>query len=311
MNRNTLPPAVAAFVAAIFLSSSTLLTAAGAERHEHKVITAKQGGSLTFKAAVGAIEIKTHAQDEVVYDAELKPGGGWFGGGGDVAEKLEFVYEQAEGNVKITMKWKDDKQPRNVSLNARHTLLIPAGYSVDVKTAGGGIEGVDINGTVAAQTSSGSIRFGKVNGEIKARTSGGSVTVADVEGNVEVKTSGGSIQVGNVAGNVAASTSGGGIKLGAVTGEVKGSTSGGSISAELAAQIAQPLDLSTSGGGIKLAVPGDFKADLDARTSGGNVDCELPIQGTIKRNSINGKVNGGGPKVTLHTSGGSIKVAKR
>jgi hypothetical protein len=41
------------------------------------------------------------------------------------------------------------------------------------------------------------------------------------------------------------------------------------------------------------------------------VDCELPVDGASKRNSIHGKVNGGGPKVTLHTSGGSIKVVKR
>ena len=83
------------------------------------------------------------------------------------------------------------------------------------------------------------------------------------------------------------------------------------ITAELAKQIEDPLELSTSGGYISLAVPGDFKADLHASTSGGRVACELPLEGMIKPSSINGKVNGGGPEVTLHTSGGNIEVAKR
>lgn len=308
MKSTSLPALLTATVLLVINATSTSFAA---ERHEQKELPAADGGTLTFKAVVGSVEIKTHDQDKVSYSAEIKPGNRLLGFGSAPVEDLVFAYEISGADVTITMKWKDDQRPRNVNLSARHTLLIPNRYHLDVQTAGGKIHGEDIHGNVIANTSGGGIRFGRVNGDIKARTSGGGITVADVEGNVEVKTSGGSIQVGNVAGNVAASTSGGGIKLGAVTGEVQGSTSGGSISAELVAQIAQPLELSTSGGGIKLAVPGDFKADLDARTSGGGVDCELPIQGTIKRSSIAGQLNGGGPKVTLRTSGGSIKVSKR
>jgi hypothetical protein len=79
----------------------------------------------------------------------------------------------------------------------------------------------------------------------------------------------------------------------------------------LTGQIVKPLELSTSGGSIRLAVPADFKADLNASTSGGKVDCELPLTGTTKKSSINGQLNGGGPKVRLSTSGGNIRVAKR
>ena len=86
---------------------------------------------------------------------------------------------------------------------------------------------------------------------------------------------------------------------------------GGSIRAALARQISQSIKLSASGGSINLTVPDDFKADHNASTSGGGVDCALPVEGTVKRSSIKGKVNGGGAKVALHTAGGSIAVAKR
>ncbi len=305
-----LPALVAAFALATVTASSPL-QAADAERVEHKSLPATSGGTLTFKTVVGAIDIQTHDKDEVVYDAELKPATGWFGGGSASIDKLEFAYENSGGDVKITMKWQDDDRPRNANVNARHTLLIPARYNLDVRTAGGKIEGSDINGRIAAHTSGGSIRFGKVNGEVKAHTSGGSITLEDIKGNADVSTSGGSIKVGKVEGDVEANTSGGSITVGEVTGEMKGHTSGGSISAQLARQISESLELSTSGGSINLSVPDDFKADLNASTSGGRVECELPLQGTVKRSSVNGKVNGGGPKVTLSTSGGSIKVAKR
>jgi DUF4097 and DUF4098 domain-containing protein YvlB len=311
MNRKPLTQPLAAALAVAVIAALSPNPVLAAERQEHKQLPAGGGGTLTFKAVVGSIEIKTHDRNLVIYDAVLKPGGGSLEPGTALVEDMMFDYETSGDDVTITMKWKENKSPRNIKLSARHTLSIPLHYNLDVRTAGGKISGDDINGKVAANTSGGSIRFGKVNGEINARTSGGGITVADVQGNVEVKTDGGSIHVGNVDGNVAANTSGGGITLRTVTGEVKGDTSGGSITAELAGQIQQPLELTTSGGSIKLTVPGEFKMDLSASTSGGNVDCELPVEGAVERDSINGKVNGGGPKVTLRTSSGGIKVAKR
>ena len=291
------------------LAASTSLQAANAERHEHKLLSANSGGRLTLKAAVGAIEIKTHDQKMVTFDSVLKPGGA--SKSSALLDQIEFDYQTDNGDVTIIVKWKDDKQPRNANLNGRHTLVIPAKYNIDVRTAGGSITGEDINGRVAAHTSGGEIRLGNVNGQIKAHTSGGDITLAGVKGDADINTSGGNITLGQVDGDVIARTSGGNIKLGAVTGNLRCSTSGGSITAELAKQIANPLELSTSGGNINLAVPGNFKADLQASTSGGRVACGLPLEGRIKPSSINGRVNGGGPEVRLHTSGGNIEVAKR
>ena len=300
---------LAAVAALATLTTSTSLSAADAERHEHKELSANSGGTLTLKAVVGTIEVKTHDQNVVTFDSVLKPGRKRKSS--ELIDQIEFDYQTANGDVTISVRWKDDKQPRNANLNGRHTLVIPAKYNVDLRTSGGNIVGEEIDGRVAAHTSGGEIQFGNVNGELKAHTSGGNITLNGVHGNADINTSGGNITLGKVQGDVLARTSGGNIKLGSVTGNLKGSTSGGSITAELANQIANPLELSTSGGNISLAVPGDFKADLQASTSGGRVACELPLDGRIKPSSMNGKVNGGGPKVTLHTSGGNIEVAKR
>jgi DUF4097 and DUF4098 domain-containing protein YvlB len=194
MKRHAFSNTLATVLAAVVLTSTTLLQAAQANREEYKELTASSGGTLTFTTVGGAIEIKTHDRDTVVYDAELKAGG-WFSSGSAVLDQIEFDYEKSGGDVKITMKWKNDKQPRRSNLNAHHTLLIPAHYNIDVRTAGGSIKGTDINGKVAARTSGGSIRFGKVTGDLKVHTSGGSIALDDVKGDADAQTSGGSINV--------------------------------------------------------------------------------------------------------------------
>lgn len=279
---------------ALFLTTSAFTeTAWAADRTEHKVLSVARGGTLIFETFSGSIDIKTHDSEQIVYDAVLKVNRGWFGRKSADVDDVVFEYETSGTDSKIVVKWNKGFKARFSSINVQHTLLVPAHYNIDVRTAGGGISGDGIGGQVKAKTAGGSIHFNGVTGDIVARTSGGSIRITKVVGDVDVGTAGGSITVSEITGNL------------------KGTTSGGSIRAELDAQIQKPLELSTAGGSVTLSVPGDFQADLNASTSGGSVSCELPIQGTIKRQSINGKVNGGGPEVRLHTSGGSIRVLKR
>jgi len=279
-----------ALMAGALPNLSGSLPAAESERHEHKELPAQSGGTLTFKSCVGGIEVRAHAGATVAYDAVVKP----FNGHDDshsarLIDLLEFDYANVGGDVMITLKWKDDRQPNNVNLNAHHTLLIPSHYNIDVRTSGGGIHAEDIGGRVTARTSGGGIRLGNIEGTVDAQTSGGGIALETVHGDARIK------------------TSGGGIKVGMVT----GSTSGGSIEASLSNQIQKPLVLKTSGGSIRLTVPADFKGDLHASTSGGRVKCGLPLQGSFNDQSVSAKINGGGPEVTLRTSGGNIDVAQR
>lgn len=52
--------------------------------------------------------------------------------------------------------------------------------------------------------------------------------------------------------------------------------------------------------------------DLDAHTSGGDVTTDMPVTilGRQTESTLNGKVNGGGPKLVLRSSGGDIRVRR-
>jgi len=66
----------------------------------------------------------------------------------------------------------------------------------------------------------------------------------------------------------------------------------------------------TSGGNVEIAVASNVSANIDAATSGGSVECDLPVtvQGKIHESSIKGTVNGGGPLIYAHTSGGDVRI---
>lgn len=141
-------------------------------------------------------------------------------------------------------------------------------------------------------------------------TSGGSITIAALIGEVEAYTSGGSIKLGKIVGDVNVKTSGGSIKVDDVAGEINAKTSGGSIRVSMSRQPEHDSKLSTSGGSVTAYLRSDIAVDLSASTSGGRVSSDFDVNGSVRRTSIDGEINGGGPKLVLRTSGGSVRVEK-
>jgi hypothetical protein len=66
--------------------------------------------------------------------------------------------------------------------------------------------------------------------------------------------------------------------------------------------------LTTSGGSVTAYLANDIAVDLDASTSGGRVKSDFMVVGKIKKTSIKGTINGGGPDLKLKTSGGSVRI---
>ncbi len=148
------------------------------------------------------------------------------------------------------------------------------------------------NYNVKLDTSAGAIKVEDLTGEVNAHTSGGSILVEDVEGDVNIKTSGGSLTLENIIG------------------EINAKTSGGSINLKLPHSSIQDTKVKTSGGSITAYLAEDIAVDVSAKTSGGRVTSEFPVNGAIKKRAINGTINGGGAKLYLKTSGGSVRLKK-
>ena len=82
----------------------------------------------------------------------------------------------------------------------------------------------------------------------------------------------------------------------------------------LGAQPKADCYLEVSGGDIKLTLPRSVAVDLDAESSGGKIVTAIPVTMTVsgepKPGALRGKINGGGPKLTLRASSGDIRLSE-
>lgn len=209
-------------------------------------------------------------------------------------------------------------------------VTVPRQFGTNLSTSGGSIGVTGMKGEVTAHTSGGWLSFDRVEGAINASTSGGGIglsgakgrttvhtsggwiRVTDQSGDLDASTSGGWISIDTASGHIKAHTSGGWITARAISGAIDASTSGGGVTAALVGQPSAECRLSTSGGWINLSLPSDAHVDLDASTSGGGVTSDFPVAFADEHNhsTLRGPLNGGGPLVYLHTSGGWIHVKR-
>lgn len=189
-------------------------------------------------------------------------------------DNMEVDFKTSGKNVSIKGDFERSNYGFNNSSNIRvnYKITLPQDYNIDLKTSGGSIEVEDLKGNVDAYTS------------------GGSISLEDMQGDIDIKTSGGSITLDNIIGAIDADTSGGSIKLNLPKTPTKDST------------------LRTSGGSIKAYLAKDIAVDLVAKTSGGRVSSEFDVNGEVKKQSIKGTINGGGPQLVLKTSGGNVRI---
>ena len=336
MKSNSLVCFRAAFLPATLIALAGTIARAEVEDKITKSFEVAPGGQLVVDVDRGSIEVKTSEAGSVNIEVTRKAGGSK-----SKAEKTlkdHVVTTQQTGDkVEVRAKYEGEKLTgwfgRSPDLQVSFVITVPHKFDVDLKTAGGHIKVGDLTGKLKAHTSGGNLTFKQIEGPVSAHTSGGHINVAGCKGDVDLKTSGGNLTLSDIEGDVTASTSGGHINADRLSGKAvvktsggnigfsgnKGSiearTSGGHVSAELLEQPASNCLFDTSGGNITIAMTDKVAVDVDASTSGGRVSSDLPvvsiIQGEQKKNELRGKINGGGPLVKAHTSGGNVRLAKK
>ena len=215
-----------------------------------------------------------------------------------------------------------------------------AAGDLGLHTGGGSIEVHHANGKLVAETGGGSVRIDSCTqgasvetggssieirqcaGRVKASTGGGNVDLSDIDGPVDIETGGGSIHLNGAKGHVHAETGGGGIELYGVP-SARAETGAGGISVKLVNTSGERHDsvLETGAGDITLYLASDVAIDLRASVDMGNghritsdfPDIHVSSEGDQwgpKTLTAEGKLNGGGPIVKVHTSTGDICIKR-
>lgn len=226
------------------------------------------GGLLKLDTNAGSIKIDTHNDNVVKVTVRIE------GDNEEDEDKVKVSFDASGNNVTVIGERENSGKGfwgRN-HVKVAYSVTVPVNYNLDLDTAGG------------------SIKVNDLTGDVNAHTSGGSISLGHIDGLVDVNTSGGSIKVDEV------------------TGTIKAHTSGGSITAKISKQPKGDSKLTTSGGSITAYLAEGISVDLTARTSGGRVKSDFEVDGEKTKKSIQGAINGGGPKLVLKTSGGSVKI---
>jgi hypothetical protein len=111
-------------------------------------------------------------------------------------------------------------------------------------------------------------------------------------------------------GGVKLHTSGSSISTDAITGNIDAHTFGGKIKVTIYEPMTQDAKLPKSEGSITAYLIADIQTNIYASTSGRPVKSNFKIDGNVKKMLIRGSINGGGPKLKLKTSSGSIKIKR-
>lgn len=298
-----------------FFILALLLLASGCPVHaqndelaaQHKSFQVSPGGSLDIDAEYARIEIKGAAGVTVDIKATL-------------TKHFATKIVQRGNDVHVTSRcdcrfWHRVWYQIFVHETPHFVVTVPLQYHLNLRTSGGDINVDGLEGSIRAGTSGGELRFSNIAGSVAGATSGGKIKMSVVRGDVHLRTSGGSISIDRVDGRIVAETSGGGIEAYRVTGSIEAQTSGGTITATIAKQPISDCRLSTTGGGIIVGLPGEVSLDIDAATTGGQVSSDFPVfvrgGGILTASSLQGRINGGGPRLWLRTTGGDIRIKSK
>jgi len=286
------------FVAAGLLAILPLSVQAKIERRVEKTFTVQAGATLKVETQGGDVRVKSGSGDKVQVTAVQKIRADSEAEADELLKKLELSIEQQGGDVAASAKYAKKTAGFNFGswppVQVDFEITVPTKFNTELKTSGGDIVIGDLTGTVSARTSGGDVKLGRIDGEVRAHTSGGDIRLAHATGVTDLHTSGGDIRIGTVLNTLNASTS------------------GGDVTAEFIGALKGDCELSTSGGDVGVTVDAKAGFQLEASTSGGEVEAEgLTItieRGGIGKTRLHGKVNGGGPLLKLHTSGGDIEL---
>jgi DUF4097 and DUF4098 domain-containing protein YvlB len=131
---------------------------------------------------------------------------------------------------------------------------------------------------------------------------------------VKFTTVNGGIEVSGLNGRITAETTNGGVTTRNIGGQLEATTTNGGLDIDVAKMPEGGVKLECTNGGIKLRLPRDAKATISASISNGGIsagDLQIEQTGETSRRHLEGRLNGGGPRVQIEGTNGGISLASR
>jgi len=251
---------------------------------------------LAFTTFDGSIEIRPWDKPEVQVVVEKR------GRDKHDVDLIEVKATQDGNRVEVTVTEPKNRGGFNLEFNnhrsAKLFVSVPASADISARSGDGSIDIEKVNGKVRLSSGDGSINGRLLTGAVDAHTGDGAIKLADVRGDLRVDTGDGSISLGGQLTSVHARSGDGSVI----------------IEAEQGSAAEGDWDIVTGDGSVTLAVPDGFGAELDAHTGDGRIRMEditlSNVSGALGRNTVKGRLGGGGHNLRVRTGDGSITLRR-
>jgi putative adhesin/cell wall-active antibiotic response 4TMS protein YvqF len=193
------------------------------------------------------------------------------------------VLESITGDVTIT------------NSNASTTLRTIGG-KVQVTNKYGHVDVQDVKGDAAIENRYSAVNAERIGGRLKIEGRNNSVDIDQVNGSLEVETSYKTLSVRNAKGTMTLSNRHGDVDI------------------ELDGQPRSDVTVNAQYSDVTIAMPANSTFQLDGRTRYGNVDSSfdgVSVNTSGREKTVRGQVGQGGPRISIETDHGNIRLEKR
>ncbi len=293
----------------VVLLASTFAVASTPQGTFEKTFSVSGPVDLEVQTRSGDIIVRSGGSGSVSIRGKIFVGDHWLFGNrhADVSDIEQHPPLRQEGNsIRV-----DYVNTRDISVD--YEITVPADTTIRARSGSGDqiIEGT--RGNADLQSGSGDIKLSRLTGEIRLQTGSGDVRAREIAGAVRGGAGSGNIELEETgSGDIDLHTGSGNITARGIQGAFRADAGSGDITAE--GMQTGAWGIRTGSGNVHVRLPANAAFDADISTSSGTLDVEAPITMTVQgrvqetRKSIQGKVRGGGPLLTLRTGSGDIRI---
>jgi hypothetical protein len=202
--------------------------------------------------------------------------------------------------------WEEKKR---IELTFR--IAVPKGATVVLATLDGSVTVGNLTGNVDARTRAGRIFCRKIDGSIKATVDTGEIVISRCTGTTEATVQTGTIRAGTLFGATKLRIDSGDIEVLSALGGIEAKAAAGDVSVGLQKGFLGETKIEADGGNVVLQIEPTVPMNLQASATWGRVATTMPFAvsaGGPGKRSLSGTLNGGGPRVRVHASGGHVSL---
>lgn len=187
---------------------------------------------------------------------------------------------------------------------------------IEIAATHGALHLASIEGRLRARSSSGAVRAERLRGEtLELESTHGAIEVSDAHGALAIACTSGRVVLASIDGALRVKSTHGAVRADGRLSSVSITSGSGlvDVRARTGSSLADDWSIASTHGDVRVELPPDAAFALDARTSHGSVDVGFEMlvpagQSKSRTSSVAGVVHGGGGKLSISTTSGSISV---